>query len=312
MFCTSALVVAASLAPLLGDTSDRIASAVSASRAGIDIGFALVVGAAMQPGLARAAEVRPDRLWAIVRPLAVTGAGLAAVSSALHLYARLVDALPDSEVTISAVGRYIGALGVGKALAASFVLAVLAFVVAANPRTGRSGYATGLMMVGLVGMLPVALSGHSAHDGGYVDIMVVTVAAHVIGALCWVGGLVVTGTVLRADRSLAAVMLPRFSRTAAIAAVTVGISGVVGGAVVVVPGHSAAAILGSAYTWLLVAKAVGLAMILVSGARLRFVVIPRIVAGRPAAVTSWVAGEIALMGVVFGLAALLVNAGPPA
>lgn len=175
--------------------------------------------------------------------------------------------------------------------------------------SARLPYAELVVGVGLLGVLAGPLTGHATGSVGH-DPAVLAIALHVAAASAWVGGLLAVVMVLAGRRRLLAEALPRFSTLAGYCAGVVAVSGVVSAALrLPVPG----ALVSTGYGELVLAKAACLIGLLGLGWRARRGLLPRLTSSStaPAGLMGWLGFELALMAVVFGLAAAVASA-PPA
>jgi putative copper resistance protein D len=287
------------------------------------------------------------------------GAGWAA-AVLLGLWLQAADAVGQSPFRVPPVllASYAGQVAAGRAALLTLGCALLTMALGlAAARTGgadgRSGagdrprYAELALGVGLLGALAGPVTGHVNGPGGH-DPAVLAVALHVTAACVWVGGLLAVVVVLADQPSLAAQTLPRFSTLAGYCAGVVALSGVLSAALRL---PDAAALLGTGYGQLVVAKTGCLLGLVALGWWARRGLLPRLagqqaaghgrlagqqaaghgrLAGQQAAgrgrrrgpgggdarragsvaLARWLGPELALMAVVFGLAAALAGSSP--
>jgi copper resistance protein D len=303
-----AAVVASALAGTVAVLPVLVGTAVT--RAGGDVagvacvGLALVAvllpaGAAL-PGaalrdLARTL-VRIDRLVVVVAGawllLVLTGV----VFRAAEAYGRPVAALDAAEVA-----RFAGQVPAGRGLllTAGCALAVLGCA-AARLRRREAVTARVVLIAALLGVLTPSITGHAGTAPDH-QLAVLSVAMHAGAAALWVGGLAVLVVLVARHRALLDAVLPRYSRVAGAAVVTVALTGVVAAAVRV---GSWTALVSTGYGLLVVGKAVCLVLLAGLGGLAR----RRLAAGR-APVLRWAGLEVALMAVTLGLAAALTQSG---
>ena len=180
------------------------------------------------------------------------------------------------------------------------------------PEPARPRYPELVLGAGLLGVLPGPVTGHVAGHAGH-DPAVLTIALHVVAASVWVGGLLAVVVVLAGNRRLVADALPRFSTVAGYCAGVVAVTGVLS-AVLRLP--TPGALVSTGYGVLLLAKAACLAGLVGLGWRARRRLLTRVAgsAGRrsdaPVPLARWLALELVVMAVVFGLAAALAGAAP--
>ncbi|MGD9525282.1 MAG: copper resistance D family protein [Pseudonocardia sp.] len=312
-----ALAVASAVGVALGSAGPdgpALGALLPVTRAGIITGFAVMVGVSLLPPL-----LGPDEgdapVWAAARRLGLLGAGLAVGSSIGHLLARVDQIAPGAGLRPVLVLRYVATFTVGKALVAA-AMAGLAYLILAGRRgfLPRRDAAAGIM-IAFVGVLPVSLSGHASHvEADFGGPMVLAMAGHVLGAMCWVGVLTVLAAVLRGYPSALARTLPRYSRFAGGCAALVALTGSLSAAVILTAEAGAETswteVLTDPYGLLVLAKLAGLLIVVALGARIRFTFLPGLREGRVGTTVRWILVEVAAMGAVFGIAALLAGASP--
>ncbi|GAA3997025.1 CopD family protein [Allokutzneria multivorans] len=172
------------------------------------------------------------------------------------------------------------------------------------------------VVVALLGVVALPLTGHAAGSAGHTPAMLAT-AVHVLAASAWVGGLLAVFLLVAPHRALLASVLPKFSRLAACCLAAVAVSGVVSGLVqlsVRVDRPLFDALTGTGYGWLVIVKAVLLAVLAVFGAQLRFRLLPGLSPGASArsrlVLAGWITAELLVMALAVGLGAALGRAAP--
>jgi putative copper resistance protein D len=244
-----------------------------------------------------------------------------AIVALLALWLQAADAAGAAPVRLSPalLAEYAGQVAAGRGLLLTLGCAVLlmGLQLAALVRLGRDGargrvrYQELALGAGVLGVLPGPVTGHAAGHAGH-DPAVLVIALHVVAACLWVGGLLATVLVLAAHRRLAAVALPRFSAVAGYCAATVALTGVLSAALRL---PTPAALVGTGYGLLVLAKAACLAVLLGLGWRARRTLLTRVAGlasgGQGAApLARWLGLELVVMAVVFGFAAALAGAAP--
>ncbi|GGS42358.1 cytochrome c oxidase assembly protein [Actinokineospora fastidiosa] len=199
----------------------------------------------------------------------------------------------------------VGALSQAQAWLLTAAIALLVFVGTRFVLTW--GWTTVLFGVALIGMTPVAVTGHSSSGGSH-DMATNSLLLHLVSAALWVGGLIALlahGRRAGANLPLAAT---RFSRIALVCWIVMAGSGVIN-ALVRLP---LADLFTSTYGLLVVAKGAALLVLGVFGYFQRERGVKAVVekgAGGP--LMRLAAGEVLLMLVTFGLAAGLARTPPP-
>ncbi len=306
------LATALAVSALISDPESSAAEIFNpVARAGLVASTSLVLGLNLIPSLPGApypppAIARRIRTWG-------TAASAGGLACALLVLATSVTKIDPRGLTPDSLISYVTTFTSGKALVGAAALTLSYIVVEAVRGPEKSGPPGTLgIMIALAAMVPTSLSGHVAHATyEFADVMVLGMIAHVFGAMCWVGGLAAIGVVGARDGDYLRKILPGFSVVAGVSSIAVLASGLLDGALVLISQPAGFAVLFQEnYGRVLLAKTVALGLLLILGGRMRFVVITRIGEGRTASPLRWVLLELALMGVVFGLASVL-STNPP-
>lgn len=282
-------------------------------RAATEISAALVVG-----GLLLAAFlVAPERSGYLgvsgYRALrsASYAAGAWTVGALLMVPLTVADSVGRPVTDVLSFGRLVAIAPRLEVATAWTVTAVFAVVVFAGCRVALSwGTSVVLLVVAVVGLLPVAATGHSAAGGAH-DIATDSLMLHVVAAALWVGGLVaVLG--LAGRRAEAAAQLPvairRFSALALVCWLVMAVSGVIN-ALVRIPLTN---LFGTYYGALLLGKTAALVLLGVFGYLQRRHAVADAASGRPHALLRLGVVEVLVMLGTIGLAVALGRAAPPA
>ncbi|WP_067970558.1 cytochrome c oxidase assembly protein [Nocardiopsis trehalosi] len=232
-----------------------------------------------------------------------------AAAAAATLVFQLSDllGLPPGEVLGDQLTSYAGSVRQGIGL--MFVI-LLATAVALFGRTAASGAgAIGLLAAALAGVVPPALTGHSASSGAH-ELAVTGLALHVLAISVWVGGLAaVTFHGLRAKADHAAVAARRFSTAAVWAWAGVAIGGA---ASAISRLYQPADLFTTSYGLIMVAKTVLFVALGAIGWWHRRATVPRLEESGGRRLFVRLAGvEIVLMSVTMGLAGALSRTAPP-
>ncbi|WP_424184598.1 cytochrome c oxidase assembly protein [Actinokineospora sp. G85] len=166
--------------------------------------------------------------------------------------------------------------------------------------------AVGLLLVSVVGVTPVALTGHSSAGGDH-DWAADSLMAHVLAAAAWVGGLVAVLVVAGARRHYAVRATRLYSAIALACWLVIAVTGVVNAYLRVRP----ADLLTTSYGALLLAKTAAILVLGVFGYLHRARTIPRLAAGRPSGFLRVGAVEVLLMLVTVGIAVGLARSPGP-
>ena len=204
-----------------------------------------------------------------------------------------------------AVVTFVTSVDLGRALAASAVLAVAVFVACAVS-IRPTGAVTALALA-VVALTPPVFTGHAASADNH-QLAVSGQLLHVVPVTLWVGGLLVlllSGGARGADLARAA---DRFSALAGWCLVAVGVSGVVSAAVRLPAWGD---LLGSRYGQLVLVKAALLAAAGVAGLAHRRATLPRLRAGDRRAFVRLAAVELLVFAAALGAAVALSRTPAP-
>ncbi|MGV9847540.1 cytochrome c oxidase assembly protein [Streptomyces sp. NPDC003442] len=268
----------------------------------------LLLIAVLAPSAQRRLSAR--RLRVLTLTAVSSGVWLLATSAVLVFTASDLLAQPVAEVFAPGILADVATntpQGRAAALTALAALLLATFLLGVTTR----GAATVSLCVALAGLVPPAFAGHSAASGNH-DAAVISLAAHVLAATVWIGGLAaVTATAVRApSHTVAAVR--RFSPLAAWCLLTVAATGVVSGLIRL---EAPAQVFTTRYGLLLTVKAMALIALAGCGAWHRRRTLPALEEGRRAAFVRLAGAELLLMAATVGLAAGLSRspapAGPP-
>jgi putative copper resistance protein D len=141
-------------------------------------------------------------------------------------------------------------------------------------------------------------------------ISVISMHLHVITAVVWTGGLLAVTLLMVADRTLLADVLPRYSMVATVCVFLTAVTGAFNGwfELYLTPGvHWYVALFTTGYGQILLLKAGCVLAAGLVGARVRFTLLPRIRQRQRTAVATLTTVELAVMGVAFGLAVVLIR-----
>ncbi|HEY2062503.1 MAG TPA: cytochrome c oxidase assembly protein [Amycolatopsis sp.] len=170
------------------------------------------------------------------------------------------------------------------------------------------GWTTVLFFVGVAGLIPVAVTGHSASGGSH-DMATNSLLFHLVAAALWVGGLVALLALGWRRGNHLTVAAKRFSRMALVCWIVMAISGVINALVRINLGD----LLTTDYGLLVVAKTVALLLLGVFGHQQRRRGVTGLVNGQGGSqLLRLAAVEVLIMFVTIGLASGLARTPPPA
>lgn len=187
--------------------------------------------------------------------------------------------------------------------------AIIAVVIAIWSRVVlRWWWAPIILGAALLGLMPLAFSGHSSAGGNH-DVATNSLVLHLVGASLWAGGLFALLAHARRKGAYTDVAARRFSAVATVCFVVVAISGVINSLVRV----SLSDLLSTTYGRLIVAKIVALILLGVFGWLQRRRALPDLAADphSPRTLIRFAGGEIIIFAATFGLAVGLGRTPPP-
>jgi putative copper resistance protein D len=186
--------------------------------------------------------------------------------------------------------------------------ALIALLLALGCRLALSwGWTTTLFFLAVAGLIPVAVTGHSASGGAH-DLATNSLLYHLIAASLWVGGLIALLALGWRRGSHLSLAARRFSRLALVCWIVMAISGTVNALVRI----SLGALFTTDYGLLVVAKVVALLLLGVFGHQQRRRGVKALVEGGGGGQLVRLASvEVLIMFVTIGIAAALARTPPP-
>jgi putative copper resistance protein D len=283
------------------------------SRALLDLAAVTTVGVSFLPKLLGAE--RPKR----AAPVLAFGRLVAVFSSAIWLLAAIASLLFETAdlnvgkpLTMPAIVDYVRQIASGQGLVIVACAALVYLVIAVVAvRRGEVVPAELRITVALFTLLPLPVTGHADSGTSWQDVNMISMELHVVGAVAWTGGLLAVILLVAANRTLLSFALPRYSRIATVCVFLTLVTGMFNGWLELyqTPGvHWYLALFTSGYGQILLIKGGCLAAAALLGAHTRFRLLPKIVDRKNTAVITWATVELAVMGLAFGLAAVLVRA----
>lgn len=270
------------------------------------VGFLLLAAVLAAPQASGYLDIAGYRSVRVAAGCACLWAGAALVMVPLTVAEVLGRPVGD----VLALGPLAAALPLLPTSAAWLLTAVLATLIAAGCRATLTwGWAGVLLAAAVVGLLPVAATGHSAVGGSH-DLATDSLMIHIVAAAVWVGGLIaVLSLAARPSPDQLGTVLPRFSVIAAWCWALMALSGLANLAVripLTLPN------LLSDYGVIAVAKTASLLLLGVLGYLHRRSALAPAVRGDRRALLRLGAGEVLLMLATIGLAVGLGRTPPPA
>ena len=283
------------------------------SRAMVDLAALTTVGMSFLPALVGDRARRAAGALALARRIAAVSSAVWLVAALTSLVLEVADYAPGKPVTVAAVVTYVRQIPSGQGLAVVACCALVYLVVAVLAvRRGETVPVELRITVAMFALLPLPVTGHAAIDAaGWRDVTMISMELHVVSAVCWTGGLLAVLLLLAGQRDALADALPRFSRLATVCVFVVAVTGAYNGwfELYATPGvHWYVALFTTGYGWILIGKLMCVLAAGALGGYTRFKLLPRIVERRTTAVLTWATLETAVLGIAFGLAAVLVRA----
>ncbi|HEX4220740.1 MAG TPA: CopD family protein [Pseudonocardiaceae bacterium] len=274
------------------------------SRAFTDLAAMAMFGFGLVPLLLP--DCPPARRRAALRASTVANA-LLVLSAMLSLTLEAADVWFGQPLTFGLLVNYVGTEETGQALVATAALGLVCLAVNRFSMGRPDAVPTELRLVlAGVALLPLPLTGHG-EDSLYHGLIMLTREAHVVSAAAWTGGLFALALLVSRHRRELAVALPRFSTLATVMLLVVGFTGIVDALVQLAdtPGVGLAGLWSSRYGLIVLAKLACLIVLALLGGRIRFRLLPAVRDGRRVALLGWASLELTVMGLAYGLAAVL-------
>jgi putative copper resistance protein D len=278
----------------------------------LDMAAVVTVGLCLLPllvGFER--PVLSEPVLSVARRAAMASSLVWVATALVAIVLQTAELRPEQDVSIGAVGDYIGTVGAGKALMFVAVFALLTFLLSlVAVRVGENMPAELRAAVALFALLPLPVTGH-ATNWRWHDFTMISMELHVMSAAAWTGGLGAVVALLAANRTLLGHALPRFSKLATICLVLVTATGLFNGLIELAVNPTRTLFEGlfeTSYGVLVLLKITCLAALAGLGAHVRWRLMPAVIAHKRTAMLSWVAVELAVMGLAFGFAVILTRA----
>jgi cytochrome c oxidase assembly factor CtaG/putative copper export protein len=313
--CVVAVLVGGAAVPVVAGLFDvgpvvrwglPLVRVVQDGAAALTIGL-LVVGALLVPGRKTPVVTQQASRYAVVSGVVWVAATLLGVVLG---FADAAGTPVDDPQFWSQFTQFVWTLETLRVAIISALVAAAATTVAAMSLQRKGIAAAAFLAVGAV--VPLALTGHAAGTADH-ETAVNTIAAHLVGASLWVGGLLAVIVLRPALGRALPVVVERYSGLALWCFVAVGVSGVVS-AVIRLGGLSQLGNLLTAYGALVIVKTICLVVLGFMGWQQRRRVVGRMATEGPARglFARFAVIELAVMGVAFGFATALARTPTPA
>jgi putative copper resistance protein D len=307
-------LTATAAAPGVATPGFAVVVGLPVSRAVLDLAALTTVGLNLLPKLLGFGQPRQaEATLAAARRIAAVSSAIWLLAAVTSLICETADVNVGQPVTFAEIVGYVREISSGQALVIVAGCALLNLLIAvAAVRRGEKVPAELRIIVSLFTLLPLPVTGHAATGTENLhDISMVSMELHVVGAVVWTGGLLAVLMLAATNTSLLAEALPRYSKVATVCVFGTAVTGLFNGWFVLyeTPNvHWYLALFGSGYGRILLLKGCCIVAAGLLGAHTRFKLMPKIAARRRTAVLTWTAMELAVMGLAFGLAAVLVRA----
>jgi putative copper resistance protein D len=306
-------LTATAAVPGIVSPSTAVVVGLPLSRALLDLASVVTVGLSFLPKLIGDRARRAESALMPARLIAVISAAVWLVAALVSLVLEVADTYVGQAFTMTSVVNYVRQVGSGQALVVVACCALIYVVIGVLAvRNGEVVPVELRITVAMFALLPLSVTGHASFGAQDLkDVGLLSIELHVLAAVSWTGGLVAVLLLLAADRGLLAEALPRFSRLATVCVFGTGFTGLFNGwyELYSTPGvHWYVALFTTGYGWILIGKIVCVVVAGLLGGYTRFRLLPRIVERQGTAVLMWVTMEVLVLGVAFGLAAVLIRA----
>lgn len=282
--------------------------------------LAQVAGVVCVGSLLLAAFLVPPQAPKARRTGVLAADGYAALTTAgIAAWAWFVTALASAFFTVAdAAGRpvtdvldpliFVRLMDIVGPAKAWLITALIALLLALGCRLVLSwGWTAALFFLALGGLVPVAVTGHSATGGSH-DVATNSLLYHLVAAALWVGGLIALVALGRSSSLNLPIAARRFSRLALVCWIVMAVSGAINALVRIAPSE----VLSTDYGLLVIAKITALGVLGVFGHQQRRHGVRALSDGGGGRALLRLAGvEMLIMFVTFGIASALARTAPP-
>ena len=292
----------------LADAGDIVRWGLPLAKGVTNLGTALAIGSLAFAAFALSAKT-PQLAKAM--NLAALGAGIWTIFGAISFLFTYLSvtgsAFSTSDVFGQGLWLFATDIELGRYLAMNLIVGALLtmFALAFQNLTA----ALLLAAFGLVGLVPIALTGHAAGAANHA-MAVNSIGLHLVAVCIWVGGLVALVVVRDSDPERQTNLVKRYSTLALISFLIVAISGIA----VAIISLGKFENLFTPYGWLVMLKVSALLLLGAIGGHYRFRLINKMATLPAKAKEFWliVVGELLVMGAAVGLGTALSRTAPPA
>lgn len=246
------------------------------------------------------------------RVIAVCTAALWGVAALTTLVLQTSDYDPIHRLSTGVIWQYVHNNGAGQALlivAGSTLLQTVLGVLAV--RRGEAIPVELRSVLALFTLLPLPVTGHAASTAALHDIGMISMELHVLGAVAWAGGLLAVIGLIGFRRGLLATTLPRFSKLATLCIALVAATGLFNAwlELRLIPGVPWYQTLFTTGYGIMVLGKIGCVAVLAAlGGTIRMRLLPLVIRHQRTGLITWAAFELAVMGLAFGFAVVLIHA----
>jgi cytochrome c oxidase assembly factor CtaG/putative copper export protein len=304
----AAMLVGGAAAPTpLADAGALVRWGLPIAKGITNLGTAVAVGS-----LAFAAYALSGKSAGLTRAmnLAALGAGVWTIFGLVSFLFTYLSVTGTSFSTSDNFGQgvwlFITSIELGRYLALNIIAGALLTVLA----LAFQGQTAALLLaaLGLVGLVPIALTGHAAGAANHA-MAVNSIGLHLVAVTIWVGGLVALVIVRDEDPERQANLVKRYSTLALVSFLIVAVSGIAEAVLNLGKFEN----LFTPYGWLVLLKIAALLLLGAIGGHYRYRLINRMSTNSAKAKEFWliVAGELAVMGAAVGLGTALSRTAPP-
>ena len=292
----------------LADAGDIVRWGLPLAKGVTNLGTAVAIGSLAFAAFALSAKT-PQLIKAM--NLAAAGAGIWTIFGAISFLFTYLSVTGSSFSTSDQFGQELWLFATTIELGRYLALNLLAGAILTVLALGFQNLTSALLLaaVGLLGLVPIALTGHAAGAANHA-MAVNSIGLHLVAVTIWVGGLVALVAIRDENPERQANLVKRYSTLALISFAIVAISGV---AVSIISIGKFENIF-TPYGLLVALKVAALLLLGAIGGHYRYRLIGRLATAPAKAKEFWliVTGELLVMGAAVGLGTAISRTAPPA